>query len=80
MDHKSTGLIRIKILNEVLGEEKISSFISSFDFNSFSNDSTIKNMRDIIKNKLLNCITKYKIEQQLISGSRKTTSFKDKTG
>ena len=80
MDHKSTGLIIIKILNEVLGEEKISSFISSFDFNSFSNDSTIKNMRDIIKNKLLNCITKYKIEQQLISGSRKTTSFKDKTG
>ena len=80
MDHKSTGLIIIKILNEVLGEEKISSFISSFDFNSFSNDSTIKNMRDIIKNKLLNCITKYKIEQQLISGIRKTTSFKDKTG
>lgn len=70
----------MKILNEILGEDKISLFISSFDFTSFSSESTVQNMRDIIKNKLLECLNKNKIEHNIISDGRKTISFKNQTG
>ena len=75
----SSGLIIIKILNEILTEEKISTFISNFDFSTFSSESIVLNMRDIIKNKLLDYITKVKVEHSALSG-RNTITFKNKSG
>lgn len=64
-----------------MAEEKISTFISTFDFSTFSTESMIQNQREIIKNKMLDCINKLKIEATIMSGGlRHSVNLKNKTG
>jgi hypothetical protein len=75
-----TGFIVAKIINELLTEENVNHFISTYDFNSFCTESVVINMRDIIKNKLLEYLNIFKKEASVSSGTRKTVSFKNKSG
>jgi hypothetical protein len=75
-----TGFIIIKIINELLTEENVNHFISTYDFNSFCTESVVINMRDIVKNKLLEYLNIFKKESSVSSGTRKTVSFKNKSG
>lgn len=76
----NTGFVILKIMNEILFEEDIKHFLSTYDFNSFCTDSLVINMRDIIKNKIIEYLNKLKKEASIVSGTRKTVSFKNKSG